>query len=147
MLRYKFLLYLFSLLLATAILSSCNSSPQPPPTVTPTPSTTGSLQACVTTTATNFYQAIKDQNLTQAYSYISPTATTSGGQKLTYDIFVQQVKSEGTEGKTFTFSVGGFIANPPEVTMTIDNGQFRYHSHLRFEHTGSTCSIDSFDRV
>ncbi len=147
--RYKFLLYLFSLFLAIIILSSCNSSSQPPPTVTPTPTTTGtgSLQTCATTTAMNFYSAIKNQNLTKAYLYISPTATTSSGQKLTYAIFLQQVKAGGTAGKTFTFSVGGFIASPPEVTMTIDNGQLRYHSHLRFDHAGSMCSISSFDRV
>ena len=145
--RYKFLLYLFYLSLAIIILGGCNSSPQPPPATTPTPTITGSLQTCATTTAANFYSAIKNQNLTQAYSYISSTATTPRGQKLTYDTFVHQVKAGGTAGKTFTFSVGGFIANPPQVTMTIDNGQLRYHSHLRFNHTGSTCSISSFDRV
>ena len=154
----KLFLYLLCLFLGTIILSSCISSVQKSSTVRPTitPSTTSStvtpaasdsLQACVSASATKFYQAIRDHNTSKAYAFLAPTATTQEGQKLTYANFVQKVKTGGTAKGAFMFTIGGFISKPLGMTMTIDNGQMRYHSHLQFDHQGSTCHITSFDRV
>jgi hypothetical protein len=150
---YKLLLYLLCLFLGAVILSSCTSSVQqsstPPPTVTATAtsSAVSSLQACVSATATKFYQAIRDRSTSKAYAFLAPAASTQEGQKLTYATFVQQVKEGGTAKGAFMFTIGGFISNPLGMVMTINNGQMIYHSHLQFDHQGNACHITSFDRI
>ena len=152
--RYK--CSFWALLLLVVCMSGCSFGQQPvikegSPVATRTPVSTkaasSSLEACATNSATQFYQNIQRHQLKRAYAYIDPQGRTEEGQKLTYANFTQQVQMGGTSGGQFSIETGGYQPHMAEVTMTISNRQFRYHSHLQFRSEGGTCKIVQIDRV
>jgi hypothetical protein len=144
--------WVWVVLLLIVCTSSCSFTQQPVKpvvtrtTVSSTP-TGNSLETCATDNATSFYQDIQKHQLQQAYRYIDPQGRTEDGQKLTYSTFTQQVQMGGTSQGPFSIEIGGYQASISEVTMTITNHQFRYHSHLQFRFEGSTCKIVMLDRI
>ncbi len=148
--RYKS--YFWMLLLLIVCMSGCSFAQQP---VTPVATKTavnstptgGSLEECATSNVTSFYQDIQKHQLKQAYRYIDAQGHTEDGQKLTYANFMQQVQMGGTNQGPFSIEIGGYQPDISQVTMTITNHQFRYHSHLQFRSEGSTCKIVMLDRI
>jgi hypothetical protein len=151
----RYMSYFGMVLLLVMCMSSCSGqqsvdkegSPVATRTAVSATTGTGSLETCATSSAMNFYQDIKKHELKQAYTYVDPQGHTEDGQKLTYGTFTQQVQMGGTNGGPFSVDLGGYQASIAEVTMTITNQQFRYHSHLQFRAEGGTCKILSLDRV
>ena len=96
--------------------------------------------------ATNYYQALEQQNYTQAYSFLDPNAIdTTTNQKLTLEVFTALAQSTDTsEGSITTFSVGAF---PPLVVMTVTRKYGPYHAHLQVKLEGSAWKITSLDRI
>jgi hypothetical protein len=143
-----FYLVLFALLLG---LSGCSiGQPVVDKGATPTIGATAinsSPEQCATGNATRFYQDIAHHQLKQAYRYIDGRGKTEEGKQLTYATFAQEVQMGGTSQGAFSIDVGGYQPEIEEVTMTITNHQFRYHSHLQFQQEGNTCKIIMLDRI
>ncbi len=134
---------------ATATLSVTPSATATPPVITPTNTpmpTATSPASSAAAMATNYYQALEQQNYTLAYSFLDPNATdTTTNQKLTPEVFTALAQSTDTsEGSITTFSVGAF---PPLVVMTVTRKYGPYHTHLQVKLEGSTWKITSLDRI
>lgn len=127
--------------------SATTTPPVTTPTNTPIPTATATSPASsVAAMATNYYQALEQQNYTLAYSFLDPNAiNTSTNQKLTLEVFTALAQSTDTaEGLITTFSVGAF---PPLVVMTVTRKYGPYHAHLQVKREGSTWKITSLDRI
>ena len=132
---------------ATASPSATTTPPVTTPTNTPMPTATATSPASsVAAMATNYYQALEQQNYTLAYSFLDPNATdTSTNQKLTLEVFTTLAQSTDTSEGTITdFSVGAF---PPLVVMTVTRKDGPYHAHLQVKLEGTTWKITSLDRI
>ena len=81
---------------ATASPSATTTPPVATPTNTPTPTAT-SPASSVAAMATNYYQALEQQNYSLAYSFLDPNAiNTTTNQKLTLDVFTALAQSTDT---------------------------------------------------
>ncbi len=106
---------------------SATPTPDPPP-------------ISVETTATEYYQAIEDQNYDYAYSFLDPNAT-----GLSQAAFLQMAQdADKAEGKVQSFSVAAF---PPKVVMTVSRNMGPYHVHLLFQQENDAWKIVSLDRI
>jgi len=106
---------------------SATPTPDPPP-------------ISVETTATEYYQAIEDQNYDYAYSFLEPNAT-----GLSQAAFLQMAQdADKAEGKVQSFSVAAF---PPKVVMTVSRNMGPYHVHLLFQQENDAWKIVSLDRI
>jgi hypothetical protein len=114
------------------------------PTVTSTTTTTGGIS----TTIIYFYQAIENKNYTRAYSYISSDATTTDGQKLTKDAFLQLAQLGDADGVVTSFDYIADSTDATQITMTIMRGSsLRYHAHLHMKEKGNVWQIVQLDRI
>lgn len=125
--------------------SATATPPVTTPTNTPMPTATSSASSAASM-ATNYYQALEQQNYTLAYSFLDPNAIDiTTNQKLTLDVFTALAQSTDTnKGVITTFSVGAF---PPLVVMTVTRKYGPYHAHLQVKLEGGTWKITSLDRI
>lgn len=121
------------------------TSPTTRPTVTPTPSPT-STPGTITSEVTAYYKAIEAQNYPLAYTFLDANATTTDGQKLTLNTFMQLAQtSDNSYGPVVSFS---FEAYPPLVVMSLSRKSLSaYHAHLTVKQEGNTWKIMTIDRI
>lgn len=124
---------------------SPTASPTTTPTVTPTPSPT-STPGTITSVVTAYYQAIEAQNYALAYTYLDTNATTTDGQKLTLNTFMQLAQTgDNSYGPVVSFS---FEVYPPLVVMSLARKSLSaYHAHLTMKQEGNTWKIMTIDRI
>jgi len=120
------------------------------PTPTAMPTSTGSQTPTsgksISSTITDFYQAVEHKNYAHAYSYLSSDAETASGQKLTLDVFLQMAQVGDADGAVNSFA---FIADSTDATkiiMSLTRGaSLRYHAHLQMKEKDSTWQIFQLD--
>ena len=123
------------------------SSPSPTPTIISGPSPTSTTApGSAATMALNYYQALKNQSYTEAYTYLDPNAIdTTTGQKLTQSLFTQLAQnSDSAGGAISSFSAAAY---PPLVVMTVSRSGGPYHVHLEVKLEGGLWKITSLDRI
>ena len=131
----------------SVIISATTTPPVTTPTDTPMPTATAtSPTSSVAAMATNYYQALEQQNYALAYTFLDPNSTdTTTNQKLTLEVFTTLAQStDASEGTITDFSVGAF---PPLVVMTVTRKYGPYHAHLQVKLEGTTWKITSLDRI
>jgi hypothetical protein len=102
-------------------------------------------------TVDQYYTAVKNQNYSTAYSYISTNSTVLNGHNLTQELYTTTAQALDTaKGKVTNFSVGNFstsnnIANVT-VSVTRANGS-SYDVHLQLQQINGSWKITSFDNI
>ena len=143
------------LLLFIALLAACTTTPAPSPTPTPTsvPATATATSAPTATatpsalerTVAAYYQALKQQNYTLAYSYLDANAIVSNGQHITLSAFTQMARARYTEyGAILSFSISPYT---PISTVFVTRSSYTYTAHLGMKLEQNAWKIISFDRI
>ena len=100
--------------------------------------------------ADSYYNAIKSQNYSTAYTYLDTNLTTSSGQQLTQDVYVQGAQaldtSEGTVSD-FTVKSWNVTNSTATVSVTVTRGSKTYDVHLKLTQEGSDWKITEFDNI
>lgn len=125
---------------ATPSLTGETATPSSTPT---TPATPGAAE--VSQVVTMYYDALKAQNYSAAYTYLDANATDANGQKITQKSFEQMAQTMESEGgPVISFSVAIF---PPAVVMSVTRKLLVYHAHLQVKQENQTWKITSLDRT
>lgn len=98
-----------------------------------------------TVVATEYFQALKQQNYTQAYSYLDPNITAQGGT-LTQDLFVKGAQSaDALKGpiSSYTPSSPNINNNTANITMTVTRNNSSYSVQLTLKQEGNAWKINS----
>lgn len=101
-------------------------------------------------TATQYYQAIQDQDYTQAYSYIDPAGASVAGQSLTQTVFTTGAQAiDAQKGKVISFTSSGFNVNgnTAAVTMLVTRGGQQYTVNLELKKEGNDWKIINADGI
>lgn len=129
------------------VTASPGNSPLPTPTLMPSTILTTTISpGSAESMAMSYYQAIRDQKYSVAYTYLDAGAiNTTTGQKLTLASFMQlALDSDSAGGPVSIFSAAAF---PPLVVMTVSRSDGPYHVHLQIRQAGSSLKITSLDRI
>lgn len=102
--------------------------------------------------ATQYYQAIQNQNYTQAYSYIDPAGASVGGQSLTQTVFTTGAQAIDTQkGKVTSAAPSSFHINSDNVTATVamlvTRGGQSYTVNLDLKKEGNDWKIVNADGI
>ena len=95
-----------------------------------------SQSTSLVTTANLYYQAVRDQQYTIAYSYIDPAGASVSGQTLTRELFVNGAQAiDAQKGVVTSFASSGFSinGNTATVTMQVNRGSQSYTVHLELK--------------
>ncbi len=113
------------------------------PTTTQTPTPGG-----ISTIIIYFYQAVENKNYTRAYSYLSSDATTTDGQKITKDVFLQMARTADADGTVTSFDFIADLTDATQIIMTLTrSSSLRYHAHLHMKEKGTIWQIAQLDRI
>ena len=133
--------------LATVAPTSSVGTPTPTATTGPTATQTTTAGG-ISTTIIYFYQAVENKNYTRAYSYLSSDATTTSGQKITKDVFLQMAQTADADGVVTSFDFIADSTDATQIIMTLTRGtSLRYHAHLHMKETGNIWQIAQIDRI
>jgi hypothetical protein len=103
-------------------------------------------------TADQYYQAIKNQNYAQAYTYLDTTGVSVQGQQVTQDLFVRVAQAVDTAkgpvtGFTTTNVPTDTSNNTATVTMSVTRGGQTYPVHLQLKKVGNSWKIVGADSI
>ncbi len=104
-----------------------------------------------TYTATQYYNAVKIQDYTTAFSYMEPGTTTFRGQPITQQAYTFATQTLDTlRGKVSSFSVGNIsvTGNTTTVTVAATRGSNPpYNVHLQLQQVNGSWKIISLDNI
>lgn len=104
-----------------------------------------------TVTANSYYQAIKNQDYTQAYSFLASNMTTTNGGPLTQSAFTTGATAEDTTLGTVTnFSQTSISTSNGTASVTISvtrSGGQSYVVHLQLQQINGNWLITQFDNI
>jgi hypothetical protein len=102
-------------------------------------------------TANQYYNAIKSQNYTSAYSYLDTNLTASNGQPLTQDLYTTAAQGLDTEkGTVSSFSIGNISVTNDTASVTVSVKRANapaYDVHLQLRQVNGTWKITSYDGI
>ncbi|SRR5579885_728043 len=103
-------------------------------------------------TATQYYQAIKNQDYTQAYSFIDPAGASVAGQPLTQTVFTTGAQAiDNQKGKVTSFNASSFHINSDNTTATVamlvTRGGQSYTVNLELKKEGNDWKIVNADGI
>lgn len=104
-----------------------------------------------TSVVDQYYNAIKDQNYSQAYSYLDPNLTVSNGQPLTRELYTTAAQEQDTsKGRVSSFSISSISVNNGIQSMTISVKRANaapYDVHLQLRQEGNDWKITAYDAI
>ena len=104
-----------------------------------------------TEVANSYYQAIENQDYSQAYGYLANNMQTTSGQTLSQNLYATAAQGKDTtDGKVTSFTQAGFSNNNgvASVTITVTRNGQPYDVHLKLQQdSSSTWKITSYDDI
>ncbi|MEO8970051.1 MAG: DUF3824 domain-containing protein [Ktedonobacteraceae bacterium] len=104
-----------------------------------------------TEVANSYYQAIENQDYSQAYSYLADNMQTTSGQTLSQNLYTVAAQAKDTtDGQVTNFTQSGFTNSngTASLTMTVTRNGHAYDVHLKLQQNSSgTWKITSYDDI
>ncbi len=102
-------------------------------------------------TVNKYYNAVKSQNYTSAYSYLDTNLTASNGQPLTQDLYMTAAQGLDTaKGTVSSFSIGNISVTNDTASVTVSVKRANaaaYDVRLQLRQVNGTWKITSFDNI
>lgn len=104
-----------------------------------------------TEVANSYYQAIENQDYSQAYGYLANNMQTTSGQTLSQNLYTTAAQGKDTtDGQVTNFTQTNFSNNNgvASITMTVTRNGSVYDVHLKLQQdSSSTWRITSYDDI